>query len=52
MTVEKNPINGAWSISDVINGHLVSMQYFYYAKREAVAEFKAEFPQPIQEQRS
>ena len=42
MTVEKNPINGAWSISDVIDNRLVSMQYFYYTKAEAIAEFNSE----------
>ena len=50
MIVEKNPINGAWYISDVIDSHLVSMQYFYCTRREAVAEFTAEFLQPTQEQ--
>ena len=50
MIVAKNPINGAWCISDVINGQLKTHQYFGYTKREAVAEFTAEFLQPTQEQ--
>lgn len=51
MTIEKNPVNGAWRISDVIDSQLVSMQYFWYTKRQAIAEFKAEFlPQPKETQ--
>ena len=43
MTVEKNPVNGAWRVSDMIDNHLVSMQYFQYTRAEAIAEFEAEF---------
>ena len=39
MTIEKNPINGAWYVSDMIDNHLVSMQYFHYTRAEAVAAF-------------
>jgi hypothetical protein len=34
--------NGAWLVSDIINGYRVKRMYFAYSKREAVAEFKAE----------
>lgn len=50
MTAEKNPVNGAWYVSDMIDNHLVSMQYFYYTKAEAIAEFRAEFLSTTQEQ--
>jgi hypothetical protein len=39
MSTEKTA-QGAWRISDIIDGHLVSRVYFYYTKREAIAEFR------------
>lgn len=42
MTIEKT-FQGAWRISKIIDGYLVSKQYFGYTKKEAIAEFKAEF---------
>lgn len=44
MTIELNQ-HGAWVISDVINGYLVHRQYYGYTRREAIAEFMAEFGQ-------
>lgn len=34
--------HGQWVVSDIIDGHLVSHQYYGYTKREAVREFKEE----------
>ena len=43
MTVEKNQY-GAWVVSDIVDGVLEHRQYYGYTKREALAEFRAEFP--------
>lgn len=42
MTIAKT-FQGAWRVSAMINGYCESKQYFGYTKREAIAEFKAEF---------
>ena len=42
MNVEKLFPSGAYSISDIINGQLVTRRYMGYTKREAIAQFKAE----------
>jgi hypothetical protein len=39
MTIEKT-IQGAWRITDIIGGQLVSRVYFGYGKREAMRQFK------------
>jgi hypothetical protein len=44
MTIEKT-YQGAWRISAIIDGHLVTKQYFGYSKKEAVALFKEETTQ-------
>ena len=41
MTVEKTT-QGAWKVSDIVNGYLVTKQYFGYTKKEAIAIFKQE----------
>ena len=41
MTIRKT-FQGAYEISDIINGYLVTRQYFYYTKKEAIAKFKSE----------
>lgn len=41
MSAYKN-VHGAWVISAVIKGYLVTRQYYGYTKKEAIAEFKAE----------
>ena len=41
MTVEKTT-QGAWKVSDIVNGCLVTKQYFGYTKKEAIAIFKQE----------
>jgi hypothetical protein len=38
MTIEKT-ISGAWLISDISGGRLISRVYFGYSKREAVRAF-------------
>lgn len=42
MTAERLFPSGAWRISSMIGGHLVSRVYFGYTKREAVAMFREE----------
>lgn len=41
MSVYRN-IYGAYVISDIIDGYLVSRSYFGYTKRQAMALFKRE----------
>jgi hypothetical protein len=41
MTAQKNS-EGAWIVSDIIGGYLVTRTYYYYSKREAIALFKRE----------
>lgn len=41
MTIERN-YEGAWVVSDIVNGYRVTRRYYYYSKREALAMFKAE----------
>lgn len=41
MTIDKNA-EGAWRISDVVNGYLVTRLYYFYTKREAIALFNKE----------
>lgn len=42
MIIEKT-FQGAWKVSDIIGGYLVTRQYFDYTKKEAIAKFKGEF---------
>lgn len=42
MTIEKNR-EGAWVISTIAGGYLVTRVYYFHTKREAVAKFKQEF---------
>jgi hypothetical protein len=35
--------SGAWEISAIVRGYLVRRVYYFMSKREAIAEFKAEF---------
>lgn len=39
MTITKQKY-GEWLVQDVVNGYLVSRQYYGYTKREAIREFK------------
>jgi hypothetical protein len=41
MIAEKNK-EGAWVVSDIVNGYRVSRRYYYYTKREALAMFRRE----------
>jgi hypothetical protein len=41
MTVDKNN-EGAWRVSDIIGGYLVTRRYYGYTKREAIKLFKEE----------
>lgn len=36
---------GAWRISAIVDGYLVSKQYMGYTKKEAVALFQEEHPE-------
>ena len=41
MTVStEKTAQGAWRVSAIVGGYLVSMQYMGYTKKEAVARFK------------
>jgi hypothetical protein len=42
MTVTKLFPSGCWEICDIIDGIFVSRRYFFYTKKEAIAEFKKE----------
>ena len=44
MTVRKT-FQGAWVVSDIINGYLKEMQYMGYTKQEAIEKFKKTFLQ-------
>ncbi len=39
MTIERT-FQGAWRISRMIDGYLVTRQFFGYTKKEAIAAFK------------
>jgi hypothetical protein len=39
MTIEKT-FQGAWRISGIVDGYLVTRQFFGYTKKEAIAAFK------------
>lgn len=41
MTVERN-YEGAYVISDIINGYLVTKRYYGYTKKQAVKLFREE----------
>lgn len=41
MTVGKN-YEGAWVISDIVDGYLVTRRYYGYSKREAMRLFRRE----------
>ena len=41
MTIERNH-EGAYVISDIIGGYLVTKRYYGYTKREAIKLFKEE----------
>ena len=41
MTIEKN-YEGAWVVSDIVGGYLVTRRYYFYTKREAVRLFRQE----------
>lgn len=40
MSIEKNR-EGAWIVSDIAGGYLVTRVYYGYTKREAVSLFRA-----------
>lgn len=44
LQIEKT-LQGAWRISGMVNGYLVSKQYFGYTKKEAIAAFQQENPE-------
>ena len=43
MTVRIILSSGAVSVSDIINGHLVTKTYYGYTRKQAVALFKKEY---------
>ena len=42
MSVVKHSVTGAYVISDIVSGYLVTRTYYFMTKREAIAAFKAE----------
>lgn len=42
MTIERK-YQGAWVVSDIIGGYLVTRTFYGYTKREALRMFRAEF---------
>jgi hypothetical protein len=43
MSITKNPVNGSITISDIIDGYLVSRTYYDYTIKECKQMFKEEF---------
>ena len=43
LSITKNPINGAYVVSDIIDGHLVTRTYYGYTKKECRRMFRNEF---------
>lgn len=41
MTIDKNA-EGAWRVSDIVSGYLVTRTYYFYTKKEAVRLFREE----------
>lgn len=39
VTIEKT-FQGAWRLTTIHKGEYVTMQYFFYTKKEAIAEFR------------
>jgi hypothetical protein len=39
MTIERT-FQGAWRISDMVDGYIVTRQFFGYTKKEAIAAFR------------
>lgn len=44
MSITKLFPSGAYEISDIISGYLVCRTYYFCSKREALQEFRYEFP--------
>lgn len=42
MTITRIFPSGAWQVSTIINGYLVTRTYYGYTKREAIALFRSE----------
>ena len=42
MTISKVFPSGAWQVSDIIRGYLVTRTYYGYSKREAARMFRRE----------
>ena len=43
MNIMKNPINGAYEVSDIIDGYRVVRTYYGYTKKECERMFRKEF---------
>ena len=43
LSITKNPINGSYVVSDIIDGHLVTRTYYGYTKKECRRMFRNEF---------
>jgi hypothetical protein len=43
MTAYKHPVNGAWIVSDIVDGYYVSIAYYFTTKRDALRKFREEY---------
>ena len=43
MTAYKHPVNGAWIITDIIDGYYVSVAYYFTTKKDALRKFREEY---------
>lgn len=41
MSTVKNP-NGSWTVSEIVDGYLVTRTYYGYTRRESLAQFRRE----------
>ena len=46
MIIEKNN-QGAWKISDIINGYWETRVYYFYTKKDAIKNYKREMKELI-----
>lgn len=42
MTVTKLHHSGAWQVSEIVNGYLLTRTYYGYTKRESISNFNKE----------
>lgn len=40
ISAERHPVSGAWIISAIIRGHLITRTYYGYTKQNAIRDFR------------